>query len=85
MNSKLFITENTKINDEVLTVIAHLPTASLPSVVSDDFFKKLKNEDFMRVAVLLAQKSYNEGGCPIGGVIIDNETRTIIGKGHNTL
>jgi cytosine/creatinine deaminase len=39
----------------------------------------------MRIAVLLAQKSYDEGGCPIGGVIIDNSTRRIVGKGHNTL
>ena len=39
----------------------------------------------MRIAVLLAQKGYNEGGCPIGGVIIDNQTRQIVGKGHNTL
>jgi cytosine deaminase len=39
----------------------------------------------MRIAVLLAQKSYDEGGCPIGGVIISNDTRLILGKGHNTL
>lgn len=39
----------------------------------------------MRLAVLLARKSYLEGGCPIGGVIINNQTRSIIGKGHNTL
>jgi creatinine deaminase len=34
---------------------------------------------------LLARKSYLEGGCPIGGVIIDDATRRIMGKGHNTL
>lgn len=39
----------------------------------------------MRIAAFLAVKSYNEGGCPIGGVIIDNATRRILGKGHNTL
>ena len=39
----------------------------------------------MRVAVFLAQKSYDESGCPIGAVIIDNSTRQIVGKGHNTL
>jgi len=33
----------------------------------------------------LAQKGYEEGGCPIGGVVISNETRQILGKGHNTL
>jgi len=35
--------------------------------------------------VFLAQKSYDEGGCPIGGIIVDNGTRQILGKGHNTL
>jgi tRNA(Arg) A34 adenosine deaminase TadA len=34
---------------------------------------------------LTPKPSYEEGGCPIGGVIIDNETRKIVGKGHNTL
>jgi creatinine deaminase len=34
---------------------------------------------------MLAQKSYDEGGCPIGAVIIDNDSRRILGKGHNTL
>jgi cytosine deaminase len=39
----------------------------------------------MRIAALLAKKGYAEGGCPIGGVIISNESRQILGKGHNTL
>ena len=39
----------------------------------------------MRIAVLLAKKSDDEGGCPIGAVIVDNVTRRIVGKGHNTL
>ena len=39
----------------------------------------------MRIAVLLARKGYEEGGCPIGGVIVHNKTRQIMGKGHNTL
>lgn len=71
--------------DAVLNAIAHIPTASLLAVVEKDFFRKLSDDDFMRIAVLLAQKGYDEGGCPIGGVIIDNATRQIVGKGHNTL
>jgi len=71
--------------DEVLNVVAHLPTGSLKSTIDPAFFRKLADKDFMRIAVLLAQKSFDEGGCPIGGVIIDNHTRQIIGKGHNTL
>ncbi|WP_235283215.1 nucleoside deaminase [Methanosarcina sp. 2.H.A.1B.4] len=62
-----------------------MPTRSLPVIVEDEFFFKLSDHNIMRIAVLLAQKSYDEGGCPIGGVIIDNNTRRIVGKGHNTL
>jgi cytosine/creatinine deaminase len=82
---KALITKDTPVTEEVLNTIAHLPTKSLPKIVEDGFFKKLTDRDFMRIAVLLAKKGYDEGGCPIGGVIISNETRQILGKGHNTL
>ncbi|GKS58558.1 tRNA-specific adenosine deaminase [Nitrospira sp.] len=82
---KPFIGEMTSVTDEVLNVIAHLPTTSLPSCTDDAFFKKLTDKDFMRIAVLLARKGHSEGGCPIGGVVIHNATRRILGKGHNTL
>ncbi len=84
MTRPLF-TDKTPVTDEVLNVIAHLPTKSLTSVAANEFFKKLSDADFMRLAVLLAQKGYEEGGCPIGAVVISNETRQILGKGHNTL
>lgn len=79
------ITADHDANEETLNVIAHLPTASLSRCVAPEFFKKLDDKDFMRIAVLLAAKGYSEGGCPIGGVIINNETKQIVGKGHNTL
>jgi creatinine deaminase len=82
---KPFITADTPVTDEVLNTIAHLPTKSLSKVVDDGFFKKLTDRDFMRLAFLLAWKGYEEGGSPIGGVIISNKTRQILGKGHNTL
>ncbi|MES2206057.1 MAG: nucleoside deaminase [Pseudomonadota bacterium] len=82
---KAFITHDTPVRDEVLNIIAHLPTKSLSKIVEEGFFKKLVDADFMRIGVLLAQKGYDEGGCPIGGVIVDNATRHIVGKGHNTL
>ena len=82
---KAFITKNTPVTQELLNAIAHLPTKSLAKIVDDQFFKKLTDRDFMRIGVLLAQKGFDEGGCPIGGVIISNETRRILGKGHNTL
>jgi len=82
---KAFITSDTPVTDEALNTIAHLPTKSLAVIVEDGFFKKLTDRDFMRIGVLLAKKGYDEGGSPIGGVIISNETRQILGKGHNTL
>ena len=82
---KAFITRDTPVTQEVLNTIAHLPTKSLARIVEQEFFKKLADEDFMRIGVLLALKGYSEGGCPIGGVIVDDETRMIVGKGHNTL
>jgi creatinine deaminase len=82
---KVLITKDTPVSEEVLNTIAHLPTKSLSKIVEDDFFKKLTDKDFMRIGVLLAKKGYDEGGSPIGGVIISNKTRQILGKGHNTL
>ncbi len=82
---KVLITKDTPVTPEVLNTIAHLPTKSLSKIVEDGFFKKLTDKDYMRLAFLLAEKGYDEGGCPIGGVIIDNKTRKIVGKGHNTL
>jgi cytosine/creatinine deaminase len=82
---KPFITQDTPVTDEALNVIAHLPTKSLAKTVDDGFIRKLTDKDFMRLAYLLARKGYEEGGSPIGGVIIHNETRQILGKGHNTL
>jgi creatinine deaminase len=82
---KAFINQDTSVTDAVLNTIAHLPTKSLPQIVEDGFLKKLTDKHFMRLAVLLAKKGYDEGGCPIGGVVINNATRQILGKGYNTL
>jgi len=80
-----FVHAETPINEASLTLIAHLPTASLPAVVHPSFFERLTDADFMLLAVLLAEKSAAEGGCPIGAVVIDSQSRQILGKGHNTL
>lgn len=85
MQIRPYFTEDSIVCDEVLNVIAHLPTASLAAVTDQGFFEKLTDANFMRIGVLLARKGYDEGGCPIGGVIVDNATRRIVGKGHNTL
>lgn len=82
---KPLIACDTPVTDGVLNAIAHLPTKSLPKIVDEGFISKLSDRDFMRIAYLLAVKGYEEGGSPIGGVIIDDKTRQIVGKGHNTL
>ncbi|MCC6511570.1 MAG: nucleoside deaminase [Pirellulaceae bacterium] len=80
-----FFTDQTPVDDNLLRVLAHLPTSSLPTLVDPAFWLQLGDADFMRIAVHLAQKSYDEGGCPIGGVIIENATQRVVGKGHNRL
>lgn len=40
---------------------------------------------YMKRAYQQALKGYNEGGCPIGGVLVDNETGEVLGEGHNCL
>ncbi|MBT3575961.1 MAG: nucleoside deaminase [Candidatus Marinimicrobia bacterium] len=82
---KTLLDKQTEKSEAILRAIAHMPTKSLSVLMDNDFVRGLTDADFMRVAGLLAQKSYDEGGCPIGAVIIDNSTRQIIGKGHNTL
>ncbi len=76
--SAYLITTDAPVNDAVLTEY-------LPKLVEPGFFKKLGDADCLRIATWLAQKSFDEGGCPIGAVIIDLESRRILGKGHNTL
>lgn len=79
------IADDAPIDDATLDVIAHLPTARLARLVHPDYLARLADADIMRIAFLLARKSYGEGGCPIGAVIVDNSSRRIVGKGHNTL
>jgi cytosine deaminase len=82
---KTLLDKQSENTEQALRAIAHMPTQSLPALMDDDFAQGLTGADFMRVAVLLAQKSYDEGGCPIGAVIVNNSTKKIVGKGHNTL
>lgn len=77
------ITKDDEVNDVTLRTVALLPTRHVTKVVEEGFIKKLEDKDFMRIAVFLAQKGYDEGGCAIGGVVVCNETGLILGKGHN--
>lgn len=71
------------VNDDTLNLVARIPTQQLLHIIEAEFFTKLRDKDMMRIAVLLAQKGYQEGGCAIGGVVRDNVTGMILGKGHN--
>lgn len=83
--SDVIIKQSSGVTDSVLKTIAHLPTQNLEGLVDPGFWKKLQDRDYMRIGYFLARKSYEEGGCPVGGVIIDNDSGRIVGKGHNTL
>jgi cytosine deaminase len=85
MNMQTLLNKQTQINEAALQVIAHMPTKSLSILMDDQFARSLSDRDYMKIAVFLAQKSYDEGGCPIGAVIVNNSTKEIVGKGHNTL
>ena len=43
------------------------------------------DEAWMQRAYELARKGMGEGGCPIGGVLLDNDRRYVLGEGHNAL
>ena len=45
----------------------------------------LPDEHYMARAYALAAQSYAEGGCPIGGVLVDNASGDVLGEGHNGL
>jgi creatinine deaminase len=45
----------------------------------------LDDESYMARAFGWAAKGYREGGCPIGGVLVDNATAQVLGEGHNAL
>ncbi len=77
------IQSNSPVNNDTLNVVARMPTSQLLHIIEEGFITKLNDRDIMRIAVLLAQKGYEEGGCAIGGVVRDNETGLILGKGHN--
>jgi cytosine deaminase len=89
------------VTEAVLRAIAYTPTEHLHALVHPRFVDRLTDRDFMRVGTYLARKSFDEGGCPIGGVIVGHTAdlhdedplrrqlagarRYIAGKGHNTL
>ena len=45
----------------------------------------MPDEHYLFRALALAMKGYMEGGCPIGGVLVDNDSGEVLGEGHNGL
>jgi creatinine deaminase len=45
----------------------------------------LNDEALMARALGLAEKSYGEGGCPIGAVLAESDSGAVLGEGHNGL
>ena len=62
--SQPLLTGEAPVDGSALLAIAHMPTRSLASLMDDAFARRLDDKDRMRIAVLLARKSYDEGGCP---------------------
>lgn len=46
---------------------------------------RLDDEIYMAQAFRWAAKGYAEGGCPIGGVLVQNDSGRVLGEGHNAL
>lgn len=74
---------NTSITDKTLQKIANMPTRVLSKKVEADFWRRMSDKDYMRIAVMMAEKGQSEGGCPIGSLVVCNDTGIILGKGHN--
>ena len=47
--------------------------------------QEFDHETYMAQAFQWAAKGHAEGGCPIGGLLVDNDTGRILGQGHNAL
>ncbi len=45
----------------------------------------IDDSSMMERALALAAASYRSGGCPIGSVLVDNQTGAVLGEGHNRL
>jgi len=84
-STQRLLSASTPMTEAALAAIAHMPTRSLQLLMDENFTHRLGDTEWMRIAVLLARKSFAEGGCPIGAVIVDNDAGQIVGKGHNTL
>ncbi len=60
MSSGMAFDRHTVIDERTLSLLAWLPTMSFPKLTSPDFWPRLSDADMMRIAVLLAQKSYEK-------------------------
>jgi cytosine deaminase len=58
-------------------------------VLADDLRRRIDaagaDERHLRAAYDEAAAGHAQGGCPIGGVLVDNDSGAILGQGHNAL
>ena len=45
----------------------------------------MDDETHLAEALRLAALGHAQGGCPIGGVLVDNDSGAVLGRGHNAL
>ena len=45
----------------------------------------MDDEAYLAEAFRLAARGHAGGGCPIGGVLVDNDSGAMLGRGHNAL
>ncbi|HEY5324026.1 MAG TPA: nucleoside deaminase, partial [Caldimonas sp.] len=45
----------------------------------------MDDEAYLAEAFRLAAQGHAAGGCPIGGVLVDNDSGAMLGRGHNAL
>jgi cytosine deaminase len=47
--------------------------------------ENLDHERYLALALRWAAQGHDEGGCPIGGVLVHNDSGQVLGEGHNAL
>ena len=45
----------------------------------------MDDEPHLAEAFRLAAQGHAQGGCPIGGMLVDNDSGAVLGRGHNAL
>jgi len=55
----------------------------MPTLDTSNNKDRHSSQDYMHMAYLEALQSYEEGGVPVGAVMVDDTTGEVLGKGYN--